>query len=305
MSYFHMAKQAQVAFINKWAMNLCMTNISCFEGKTYTLIGNSNDAALNHCAERGILPRVAETIFERKKFLECNSIAGSCNCIIKLSVLEIYQEKLKDLLVGNSAQKQPDTQLRLREQIDGAVWVEGLTELSVSSEEEFQRLISTAMKKRVVGSHNMNAVSSRSHLCCILSLSLVQNEIGKPGDRKINSKLHLVDLAGSEMVSWWLALLCTIFICSIKVRKTDAKGVRFDEAKHINKSLSALGNVIFALSSNNNAASAMSAGKSHVPFRDSKLTRLLQNSLAGNAKTLIILAVSAAMVRLKLARKIN
>jgi len=144
--------------------------------------------------------------------------------------------------------------------------VEGLTEVVVSEAEAFNKWVALAMKRRVVGSHNMNAVSSRSHLCCLVCLSVVQ------GEQRLSSKLHLVDLAGSEAV-----------------RKTAASGVRFSEARHINKSLSALGHVIASLGPQD-----PSARTGHVPYRDSKLTRLLQNSLGGNAKTLVVLAVSAA-----------
>ena len=110
----------------------------------------------------------------------------------------------------------------------------------------------------------MNIESSRSHLCCIVT---IKQKLQKD-DVRVTSKLHLIDLAGSEMV-----------------RKTDASGARLNEAKHINKSLSALGNVIMALTSSPPAA--------FIPFRDSKLTRLLQDSLAGNAKTILLLTISA------------
>eukprot|EP01038_Epipyxis_sp_PR26KG_P005059 gene5059-7061_t len=288
-------------------------------GKTHTLFGSSTDDI-----ERGIIPRSAELIFQTKKSLETEK-----SCQIKLSILEIYQEKLKDLLGDNNfnRQQQVDNSLRIREQIDGTVWIENLCEININNENEFCKLLNGAIKRRVVGSHNMNNVSSRSHLCCIFSIIQVDHNTHE----KIISKLHIIDLAGSEMA-----------------RKTDATGVRFSEAKHINKSLSALGNVIFALSSVNqstitnelieipnkrdnqnipmkrrsisfnplpiqsensekkyptttNTTSRKIAvmPKLHIPYRDSKLTRLLQNSLGGNAKTIIILTLSSSKQHLQ------
>jgi len=142
------------------------------------------------------LPRAAELVFDTKR--EFESQKKNCTCSVKLSVLEIYQEKLKDLLsssVSSSTAKLSDSsQMRIREQTDGVVWVEGLTEVVVLEAEAFNKWITLAMKRRVVGSHNMNAVSSRSHLCCMISVSVVH------GLLSFTSKLHLVDLAGSEMV---------------------------------------------------------------------------------------------------------
>lgn len=118
-----------------------------------------------------------------------------CTCTIKLSVLEIYQEKLKDLLTPTTSKQSDISALRIREQADGLVWVEGLSEVVVSEADSFNKCISLAMKRRVVGAHSMNAVSSRSHLCCVVSLSAAYG-----GEHRMNSKLHLVDLAGSETV---------------------------------------------------------------------------------------------------------
>lgn len=120
---------------------------------------------------------------------------------MRLSILEVYQEQLKDLLrVVPPASAVPAPRdavaLRIREQMDGTVWVENLTELVVAQNEEFNRLLSSALKRRVVGAHNMNDVSSRSHFCCILNIHQVFHATGV----KINSKVHFIDLAGSEMV---------------------------------------------------------------------------------------------------------
>lgn len=153
--------------------------------------------------------------------------------------------------------------------------LQGLTERAFHSTTEFHQLYALALKKRAVGSHQMNSESSRSHLCCILNLQIQSLTNGE----KINSKLHLIDLAGSEMV-----------------RKTSAQGTRLNEAKFINKSLSALGNVINALTSTQSGSSTgeklSEATLKHIPYRDSKLTRLLQDSLSGNSKTILLLTIS-------------
>jgi hypothetical protein len=114
--------------------------------------------------------------------------------------LEVYQEQLKDLLsvaISSVGPHQQQSQsLRIREQMDGTVWVEGLSEMIVSNAADFSQLLSNALKRRVVGSHSMNDTSSRSHFCCIISILQVMHATGV----KINSKIHFIDLAGSEMV---------------------------------------------------------------------------------------------------------
>jgi kinesin family protein 5 len=233
--------------------------------------------------ELGIIPRAANMIYHE---ITNNNI----NCEVKLSVLEIYKEKLSDLLSDNKNNNQNN--LRIREHSGSSfgtsVWVEGLIETSISNVNEFMDTLNIAYKKRTTASHKMNEQSSRSHLIVVVSLKQVLS-----GGKKVLSKLHLIDLAGSEMV-----------------RKTDASGKRLDEAKHINKSLSALGKVIYALSSSTSSSSSGSSGDNnttainarapaHIPYRDSKLTRLLQDSLGGNAKTVLLLAVSAASIHIQ------
>ena len=236
-------------------------------GKTYSMQGKDNEN------ESGIIPRAANMIFH--EIAQTN-----INCEVKLSVLEIYKEKLSDLLSDN---KNSSNSLRIREHGGGgfgtSVWVEGLTETPISNVSEFTSNVNMAYKKRTTASHKMNEQSSRSHLIVVISLKQVL-----PGGKRVLSKLHLIDLAGSEMV-----------------RKTDASGKRLDEAKHINKSLSALGKVIYALSSTGTSGntSVNTKAPSHIPYRDSKLTRLLQDSLGGNAKTVLLLAISAASVHVQ------
>ena len=243
-------------------------------GKTHTLVGESNGD------NRGIIPRSMELIFQKKHHLaQDEEDPKSLN--VKISVLEIYKEKLKDLLISNTCitSSSKRSMIRLREHINGTIWVEGLTEYVVENVNDFMKLLSLSLKRRVVGSHNMNQTSSRSHLIFIIHVGITRSN---QASKSIASKIHIIDLAGSEMV-----------------RKTDATGARFNEAKHINKSLSALGNVISTLSHNSSGGSGGTGtgtgtgAPQHVPYRDSKLTRLLQNSLGGQANTLIILAVNS------------
>ena len=208
----------------------------------------------------GIVPRVGI------RLLAENSHATE----LRFSMLEIYQEKLRDLFASTIDSKS----LRIREK-NGCCTIEGLTELEFKTDAEFMKLLNAGLKKRVVGDHLMNAESSRSHLCCVLNIRQLRE------GRRIKSKIHLIDLAGSEMV-----------------RKTDASGTRLQEAKHINKSLSALGNVIFALTTpqpTSATGSAVSMTKTealtkkvHIPYRDSKLTRILQDSLGGNSRIVLM-----------------
>lgn len=162
-------------------------------GKTHTLFGSPGEE------NRGIVPRSVLQIFETAE--EC---LGSISVLVRMSVLEIYQEKLRDLLcVSNVNKRDARNPMRIREHADGSVWVEGLEEKIVSSPHEFERFMETATKKRIVGSHSMNNVSSRSHLCCILTL----NQTIQASGEKMISKVHLIDLAGSEMVRFVVVLL--------------------------------------------------------------------------------------------------
>ncbi len=165
-------------------------------------------------------------------------------------------QKLRDLLDFNKQD------LKIRSDKKRGIFIEDLTENYISSPEEVYKLIDQARQNRAIAATNMNQRSSRSHMIFILSIS--QNNTvdltAKTG------KLYLVDLAGSE-----------------KISKTGAEGKTLDEAKKINASLTTLGKVINALTD----------GKStHIPYRDSKLTRVLQESLGGNSKTTLIVTCS-------------
>ncbi|KAI8891934.1 kinesin motor domain-containing protein, partial [Globomyces pollinis-pini] len=177
------------------------------------------------------------------------------------SFLEIYNEQLKDLLCD--ANKQEDLKIRLdpRSATGKDLFVQGLTELSLITENDYSKVIATGVQRRVVAETNMNAVSSRSH--SVLTITIMQTEKipGKPDGIMKRSKIHLIDLAGSE-----------------RAESTGATGALLKEGAAINQSLSCLGNVI----------NALSTGSTHVPYRDSKLTYLLSDSLGGNSITLLI-----------------
>ena len=192
-----------------------------FTGKTYTLIGNiaGGSPTVLENKDRGIIPRAAEEIFSKQAALDPQKVT----CQIKLAILEVYQEQLKDLIgIGGSNSLSHSTSrenlssttagmsaptLKIREQIDGTVWVEGLTELVVNSPVDFNRILMNALKRRVVGAHAMNDTSSRSHFCCILNVHQVFHTTGV----KINSKIHFIDLAGSEMVRDLICFSVSLF----------------------------------------------------------------------------------------------
>jgi len=175
--------------------------------------------------------------------------------LVRCSFVEIYNEEVRDLLVNKS------TKLDIREDPKKGVFVKDLTYVTLKDTQDIQKCLDRGNKNRHVGATSMNDQSSRSH-----SLFTVYLEIEENG--KIRSgKLNLVDLAGSE-----------------RVGKTNATGQTFDEGKKINLSLTALGSVIDALSFN----------RKHIPYKDSKLTRLLADSLGGNTKTVMFANISPA-----------
>lgn len=182
--------------------------------------------------------------------------------LVRASYLEIYNEEIRDLLNITMGRK-----LEIKERPDTGVYVKDLTTHVIKDIEEMDQLMSKGNKNRSVGATEMNATSSRSH--SIFTITVEASEEDESGEQRIRAgKLHLVDLAGSERQS-----------------KTGATGDRLKEATKINLSLSALGNVISAL---------VDGRSSHIPYRDSKLTRLLQDSLGGNAKTLMVATMSPA-----------
>jgi len=224
-------------------------------GKTFTMEGpQSDDQSL-----QGIIPNAFQHIFDK---VDCESDVAT-TFLIRAGYIEIYNEEIRDLLGSD-----PSLKLHLREDPDRGVYVKDATMVTVRSVAETSSLMERGRRSRVVGRTNMNAVSSRSHAIFVLNVETSTKDGDSAEDHIKAGMLNLVDLAGSE-----------------RQGKTGAEGVRFREATKINLSLSALGNVISAL--------VEGKGK-HIPYRDSKLTRLLQNSLGGNTKTVMIACVSPA-----------
>jgi hypothetical protein len=221
-------------------------------GKTFTMIGSSE--------QKGIIPRSVKQVF---KSTHCDL---SHSYSIKVAFMQLYNEVLQDLL-------KPNNPILIREDSDEGVFFSGLAWMDVFTVEDCMNFLSMGDKNRSIAFTNMNAQSSRSHAVFMVKiekrlkkdLNLPESPVKKRESVMTKATLYLVDLAGSERVS-----------------KTKISGNRLDEAKNINLSLLALGNVIQALSD----------GKSKfIPFRDSKLTRILEQSLGGNSKTSMIVTI--------------
>lgn len=203
--------------------------------------------------KRGVIPNSFQHIFTQ--------ISRSQNqkYLVRSSYLEIYQEDIRDLLCKDNNKK-----LELKENPDYGVYVKDLSSVVTKNAAEIEHVMNIGNQSRTVGFTNMNERSSRSHAIFVVTVEC--SEAGLDGEDHIRvGKLNMVDLAGSERQS-----------------KTGAEGTRLKEAAKINLSLSALGNVISAL---------VDGRSTHVPYRDSKLTRLLQDSLGGNAKTIMVATV--------------
>ena len=228
-------------------------------GKTFTMEGFTYN---QYDESRGIIPRTIEDIFA---YIESNSNKDT-KFIIRAAYLQIYNEMISDLLKPNN----PNKNLNIREDKKKGLYVEHLSEWAVRGPSDIYSLLEKGASCREVSNTNMNDVSSRSHAVFMITVEqlISDYEINGKQITKIG-KLNLVDLAGSE-----------------RTRITGAKGKQLEESKKINKSLSALGNVINALTD--------SKERKHIPYRDSKLTRLLENSLGGNCKTTMIATISPA-----------
>ncbi|KAJ6737536.1 KINESIN-LIKE PROTEIN, partial [Salix viminalis] len=221
-------------------------------GKTYSVEGTS----ILECDEqkKGLLPRVVDGLFECIK-----SADELTKYTVKLSMVEIYMEKVRDLLDLTK------DNIQIKENKMQEILLSGVTEITISDPEGALQSLSGGIVNRAVGETQMNVGSSRSHCVYILTVQLESTT-----DKRVKTgKVILVDLAGSE-----------------KVEKSGAEGKVLEEAKTINKSLSALGNVINALTC------GPSARSSHIPFRDSKLTRILQDALGGNSRTVLLCCCS-------------
>nr|ABC86477.1 IP03512p [Drosophila melanogaster] len=206
---------------------------------------------------KGIIPNAFAHIFGHIAKAKENQ-----KFLVRVSYMEIYNEEVRDLLgkdVGKS--------LEVKERPDIGVFVKDLSGYVVHNADDLENIMRLGNKNRAVGATKMNQESSRSH--AIFSITVERSELGEGDVQHVRmGKLQLVDLAGSERQS-----------------KTQASGQRLKEATKINLSLSVLGNVI----------SALVDGKStHIPYRNSKLTRLLQDSLGGNSKTVMCATISPA-----------
>ncbi|KAI3442324.1 Kinesin-like protein [Psidium guajava] len=213
-------------------------------GKTFTMEGTEQNRGVNY--------RTLEQLFRTAKERSDTFVYN-----ISVSVLEVYNEQIRDLL----ATAPPSKKLEIKQASEGFHNVPGIVEAKVENIKAVWNVLQTGSSARAVGSNNVNEHSSRSHcMLCIMvrSKNLISGECTR-------SKLWLVDLAGSE-----------------RLAKTDAQGERLKEAQSINKSLSALGDVISALANKS----------SHIPYRNSKLTHLLQDSLGGDSKTLMFVQIS-------------
>ncbi|TXG46778.1 hypothetical protein EZV62_026072 [Acer yangbiense] len=243
-------------------------------GKTY-MMGTSGEGS-----NSGVIPKVMESIFKR-----IDSREEGVEFLTRVSFIEILNEDVFDLLgVDSSSSKKNEeaflakpvvperVPLQIRENKNGGITLAGVSEENVTTKKEMALHLSRGSLSRATGSTNMNSQSSRSH--AIFTITVEQKKIAHTGAGGDIScvKLHLVDLAGSE-----------------RSKRTCAEGMRLKEGIHINKSLLALGNVISALGDEKKLKDG-----GHVPYRDSKLTRLLEDSLGGNSKTVMIACVSPA-----------
>ncbi|KAK4789906.1 hypothetical protein SAY86_017210 [Trapa natans] len=220
-------------------------------GKTFTICGSENNP--------GLTPRATNELF---KILKRDSNKFSFS--LKAYMVELYQDTLVDLLLPKNGKR---LKLDIKKDSKGMVSVENVTVISISTIEDLRAIIQRGSEKRHTSGTQMNEESSRSHLI----LSIVIESTNLQTQSVARGKLSFVDLAGSE-----------------RLKKSGSSGSQLKEAQSINKSLSALGDVI----------SALSSGEQHIPYRNHKLTMLMSDSLGGNAKTLMFVNVSPAETNL-------
>ncbi|EAZ32332.1 hypothetical protein OsJ_16543 [Oryza sativa Japonica Group] len=216
-------------------------------GKTFTIYGSENNP--------GLTPRATSELFRVIK-----RDGHKYSFSLKAYMVELYQDNLVDLLLAKNATHQ---KLEIKKDSKGVVTVENVTVVNISSFEELRAIILRGSERRHTAGTNMNVESSRSHLI----LSIIIESTNLQTQSYARGKLSFVDLAGSE-----------------RVKKSGSAGKQLKEAQSINKSLSALADVIGALSSDGQ----------HIPYRNHKLTMLMSDSLGGNAKTLMFVNVSPA-----------
>ena len=238
--------------------------------------------------DAGVIPRAMTAIFDSlrlKKERQCRESSADLDFQVSVQFIELYGEEIRDLLVTSTAQRNHE-KLTIRDLGTDEPEVVGATQVQVSSAVQALECLAHGMLRRVTGATAMNESSSRSH--AILSVCIEQSVLFKTkADLDVSihgveehiqvtrSKFNFVDLAGAE-----------------RQKRTGASGQRLKEGIDINKGLSNLGNVISAL------GDPKKRGRSHVPYRDAKLTRLLKGSLGGNHKTLMIACVSPAAINM-------
>ncbi|XP_057433023.1 kinesin-like protein KIN-14C [Lotus japonicus] len=228
-------------------------------GKTYTMMGRPDAFEL-----KGLIPRSLEQIFHISQSLKDQGWKYK----MQASILEIYNETIRDLLSPNRSSDQARTengvlgkQYTIKHDASGNTHVSDLNIVDVSSASEISSLLQQAAQSRSVGRTQMNEQSSRSHFVFTLRICGYNEKT----EQQVQGVLNLIDLAGSERLS-----------------RSGATGDRLKETQAINKSLSSLSDVIFALAKK----------EEHVPFRNSKLTYLLQPCLGGDSKTLMFVNIS-------------
>ncbi|KAI7871557.1 hypothetical protein BDF14DRAFT_1066923 [Spinellus fusiger] len=220
----------------------------------------------------GIVPRFIEDLFQRLTIKQKNTTNYQSNVLV--SFLELYNEDFVDLLnsqpFGNNRRRAAPSEVAIREDVHGHLYWSGVREELCTHPDQLLDYLSKGSLCRTTGSTDMNSVSSRSHaiFSVILKQEMVEEDSTTSTPRTVVSKFHFVDLAGSE-----------------RLKRTNAQGDRAREGIAINAGLLALGNVISALGDD-------SRRSTHIPYRDSKLTRLLQDSLGGNSQTLMMACVS-------------
>ncbi|CAL9167940.1 unnamed protein product [Musa hybrid cultivar] len=253
-------------------------------GKTYTMGTGCKDGS-----QTALIPQVMNALF-----CKIETLKNQAEFQLRVSFIEILKEEVRDLLDGSSATKleaingqagkltvpgKPPVQIR--EASNGVITLSGSTEIFVNTQKEMAACLEQGSLNRATGSTNMNNQSSRSHAIFTITLEQMRKlgpvttgsvQIEDMNEDYLCAKLHLVDLAGSE-----------------RAKRTGSDGLRFKEGVHINKGLLALGNVISALGDEKKRKEG-----AHVPYRDSKLTRLLQDSLGGNSRTVMIACISPA-----------
>uniref|UniRef100_A0A669B7W0 Kinesin family member 21B n=1 Tax=Oreochromis niloticus TaxID=8128 RepID=A0A669B7W0_ORENI len=247
-------------------------------GKTYTM-GTGFDVSLSP-QDQGIIPRAVHQLFEgiqARRMLAQEAGTQPPDFKVSAQFLELYNEEILDLFDGT---RDPESRgrkstIKIHEDSSGSIYTTGVTSRLVQSEDELLQCLKLGALSRTTASTQMNAQSSRSHAIFTIHLCQMRvcqqqmsGPIAQPEYETLMAKFHFVDLAGSE-----------------RLKRTGATGDRAREGISINCGLLALGNVISALGDQTKKGG-------HVPYRDSKLTRLLQDSLGGNSRTVMIACVS-------------